>query len=299
MFTSQGTPYYGPQGQWNYNAQPQAVPKFKNTLSDDEINELTKNSGFSLGITREEMLRAVCNHRTKDGLRDALIINNDGTVQCQICGYKFKPTDPNTTTESIMNAVYEVIDQLQSVKMMNPDMPIDAAREYFQIIPLLEKLPKLYSIAANNMAKHNPDAWNYNGYNMNAVNMYNAILGAMGGGMNYDPNFVQPMQGMNGYYYGGQAMPMGYPDMTQQAQMQMPNAGGAQSVPVGAVAPNMAFGAYGVPGNPNPALNGGYQAGTQGFSYDPNNAQQAQPANPQTTATTEGDKVNVQSTIKA
>lgn len=291
-----------PQGGYAYNpnvAMPQV--KVHNNLTQEEINELSRKEKFSLQITKEDMLRAACNHRTADGTGDTLVQDPiDGSVTCQICGHKFKPLDPSTGEDEIKHSVESILNLLQTTKLLYLNMPQEAAREYFQIIPLIEKIPTLFDIAVKNFTKHEATTgWNYNGRNMGTVGLFNMLSGVLGGGMNYNPNpyaaYGQP--------YGGTSFD---PAMNQPAQ-QMPN------MPVGATAPN-AFGNYGQPqgynpGMANPALNNGYTPGTTGFQFVPGQQvpyQQAQAVNQpgsaapaETSATTNGTEVNATATFNA
>jgi len=253
-----GQPTFGATGyQWNPNAQQQV--KQMNVLTADEIQTLMKSENkFTLALTQTEKLKAACNHRRADGTADSLVDNADGTVSCQICGYTFKPVDPATSGEEYLNAaVAEIVDILQTIKMLWIDVDPQVMREYTQIIPLIEKIPQLYNIAAKNYSNHeNYNAWNYNSKNMSTLQMFQLLNGMM-------TNVGQP----NNVQFGAapQPQPASNPGFYQQ----------------GAVGNPFGYG-YG-----NPAY-GGYQPQMNGYAYQPGMAApQPQPVVDSTTQTTE------------
>jgi hypothetical protein len=200
---------------FNYNGVQPQQSVFKNVLTDEQIDSLQKQqNNFSLALTNEDHFRAICNHRSKDGRSDTLIQLPDGSLQCTICGYTFKQVDPNLTSDEIIDMVNDVINVLQTSKLMFKDLPQDAASEYFNIIPLMEKIPKFFELAAKNMAKHEPNGFGYNNNSYNAINMLNQLTNVFGGGMGmgygYNPNMnYNPNPGM--MYQQPQGNPFGYP----------------------------------------------------------------------------------------
>jgi hypothetical protein len=224
------------------------VPKIMNVLSAEEIKELQQQRAqFSLGLTAREAKQAACNHRSIDGLSDSLVYDqNSGAVTCQICGYTFKPLDVNASPAVIQESVDNIVDILQTIKMIYTDMPAEAAREFFQLIPLLLKVPQLFEFAAKSFNKHELNRMQYGNRNMNGMAMLqnlNALFGAA-------PMQQQP----TGYGYGYAApqpmnVPVGYPNPA--------------TAPVGTVTP------FGYPGasQQQPAA---YQPTTAGFAYTPN-----------------------------
>lgn len=249
---------------FNYNMYggqaPQQMQKFSNALTADEIEMLTKaTSKFSLNITNEQRLRGICNHRTADGMGDAIVEDKaTGLLRCSICGYTFRQVDSNMTADEIKVAIEQVIDLLQTVKLMFIDMPTDSAREYFQIIPLLEKLPELFEIAAKNMTKHDAYGWNMRNPNMSAYSMF---------------------QNLSNIF--GQGAFMGQPAGNPYAQPQM-------GQPMNNPYQNPYQNPYVQSGNPYaaPQSNGfmytgaGYNPSNAGFAYNPGNVAQATPTTP-------------------
>ena len=189
-------------------------PMARNTqpLSQEEIAKLRRvNDDLSLTIPEEDLLKCACTHKEKNGA-NALIANTDGTFTCSICKATFKPFDGNIDGEGgVREAVNYLISMLQTAKMIYLDAPDDLVRQYFQVIPLLEKFPRLWEIASNNFAK-------YEGYDGNPVNTY----GGFGSGfsaMNQlltNPYAGYMMQQPNGAYYQPQQMMYQQPMQPQQ-----------------------------------------------------------------------------------
>ena len=231
-------------GGYVYGGMAQPMQKFSNPLSADEIKRLQqKGQQFSLNVTEEEMLRGICNHRNAEGTGDTLVFDPiTGEARCTICGYKFKPIEANVSPEEIKEDVERIVDILQTIKLMYIDLPADAAKEYFPIIPLIEKVPQLFEFAAKNMTKHETYNWQYANRNMGAVSMFNNLQNIFGAGM-----MAQPQQ-------------MGFNPAMGQPQMGFNPAMGQ---------PGFGYPGASVPGAmPNPAF-GGYAPQTAGFQYTP------------------------------
>lgn len=253
-------------GGYAYQGMGQPVQKINNVLTPDQIKRLQqKSQNFSLAISEEEMLRGICTHRNAEGTADALVFDPmTGIARCTICGYEFKPIDPDIKPENLKADVDNIVDILQTIKLMYVDLPAEAAKEYFPIIPLIEKIPQLFEFAAKNMAKHEIFNWQYNNRNMGAVSMFNNLQNMFANGVAYNPAY----NNMNGYM--PQQPMMGQP---QQFAPQQPVAG----------YPGMSNG-FGYPGasqpTPNPAFAmGGYAPQTAGYQFVPGQ----QPVAPQAT----------------
>lgn len=226
-------------------------PNYTQPLTAEEIETLrAKHEQFSLGLTQEELLRGICFHRDATSKKETLKDNGDGSVTCLICGKTFIPT-ADLLDKDVENAVQNLVDILQSVKLLYLDMPEQAAREFFQILPLIEKVPELYKLANKNFVKH--ENWNTYRYNAtpSTANIYNMLAG--------------------GYGFGGPA--------PQQAMYGMPQQPMYGAAPQPVVAPNgmptngFGFGA-GVPMQP-PV---GYTPQVSGYQYTPGaTAPQQQP----------------------
>jgi hypothetical protein len=261
MFEQGNNMGYGfPQQQMMYNGiQPQAMPKRNNVLTDEEIKKLQANrTQFTLSITEDEHLRAACNHRTADGTRDALTDDPlDPNVKvCAICGQRFVPIDPTSPREEVQAATDAVVNILQTIKIMYQDFPAEAARQYFDIIPLIGKIPQLFEYAVKNLAKYeNTNGYGFQGASPSAMGLLNNFMGMMGsGGYGFagaQPQYQQPQ--MQQQVYPGN--PFGYP---------------------GASVPNYGY------GQPQ----AGYMPQSAGFAYTP----QATPEAPAPTPAAEESK---------
>lgn len=275
---------YGiPQGTgYQYTGNPQPI-KIQNNLSDDEIQHLIKNENtFSLMLTNEEKLRACCNHRWPNGT-DAITETPDGKCRCQICGYEFIPLDANINQGTLQEYVDNILDVLQTIKILYLNMPAESAREFFVIIPLIEKIPRLFELAVKNWAKYeNFDPYRFNDKNMGTMALFNMLAASLNNGAGF---VQQPQQTAQ--------QPMG--GMPQMNMGQMPPYGMGYAQPM-----SNGFGYNGAPG---------YMPQMNNFQYDPM-AQQAQmqgqaQAQPGQTAaetaqaTTDGSTVAVDANFKA
>lgn len=255
-----------PQQNWGvYNNNPQetASPfKMKNTLTPEQMNMLRQNKErFNLGLTDRDHLIAICNHHDENGNDATNPINDEnGSFICSICGQTFDILDgKNIDTKAI---VKPVIDLLQSIKFVNSSIPPEAASEFFNIIPLIGKIPKLSDISfAELLHKIGPFGYSNNNGN-NGINMLNQLQSMFGNGG------MMGMSGM-GYQsgpqvgYQGQGYPsgMGMPQGSYQNTMgQMPNPQQPVGNPFGAV------------GGQQP-----YTAQTTGWAYTPQPAPTTQP----------------------
>lgn len=291
VYPNNGLGGIAPAG-YNYQANPNP-PKFTQTLTKEQIASLRQNGEkFSLGLTSEEVLRGICFHRDENG-NSTLRQNPDGTVTCTICGYTFDPVQ-DMNEEEAQAAVNGLVDILQTVKLLYLDMPEQPAKEYFQIIPLLEKLPKLFKVASDNFNRH--EQWNnfrYNG-SPNTINLYNMLSNGAVPVAPYQPQpGMAPVMNMAPGYMGAPTMPMMNPASIPNPMVGAPLAPGSNG-----------FANY----NPQPVYPQGYQPQATGFAY---NAQQAQPvqvdnaapagtvAPTATAAATDGKTVEVASSFKA
>ena len=196
------------------NQQP--LPKTGNWLSGEKYQLLQKGlSQFKLSVTEEELAKGQCNHYNLNGT-SALIPDQDGSggCTCAICGTHF--TSREFAQEDVQNATQNILDILNTIKILYLSIDPNAALEYFQIIPFIEKIPQLYNIAVNDFKK-------YEGVN----NMVPAQ------GQNPFNIFSMMTMGYNPAMMGYQA-PMGYaPQQTPMAGYQ-PTTQGYAFNPAGA-----------------------------------------------------------------
>lgn len=198
-------PFYG----YGY-PQQQTTIKPVQPLTQEQVAQLRNNGdATSIKLTPEEILRARCTHKDPSTGRITLNEIGNGAVQCSICGATFNPeTKPIQVVE---DAVLTVLDFLQQTKLFWLTAPKEVPTEYMPIIPLLEKLPKLYSVAVDNYTRWEGGA----NLMMNnpQINGFAGVDYVLGTGM---------VPGYAGYY-GPQQFQM--PVYGQQMQQQMPQYG--------------------------------------------------------------------------
>jgi hypothetical protein len=260
-YVSYGMPFGGiPSYQQQY--QP---PKMNQLLSPEEINTLRQSGqGFSINIDPKDVMRSLCTHKYNG--QYAVQENKDGTYTCAICGTTFKPVD--LSKEEVEAKINEVIDILETTKLVYADMPIEMGREFFPMIELLKKVPSFYQIAHNNFEKYT--TVNYSNPQNQYGNAFYNLSMATGGGFNnygmpmmtpppvapmYDPNqmnmYQQPMmqpQGMNNGYstVAPQQNPFTNSFYQQQPMMQPQQMNMYQQQPQTQMAPSP-IGGFGAP----------------------------------------------------
>ena len=121
-------------------------------LTAEQITALRKSSSeFSLTITEEDRIRAQCNHFDQNGnFAGVRSVNGSGYI-CNICGSRFSMD--NLDYAQVARAVDYVCNILEVIKVKYISCPGDAMREFFVMLPLLNKIPFLYSIAMTNSDK--------------------------------------------------------------------------------------------------------------------------------------------------
>ena len=283
-------------------SQVQPATKVQSWLTKSEIDSLQKNgNGFTLNVTNEDVVRGTCNHRTERGDL-ALIDNGNGTWTCSVCGHTFG-INTDITEDDVKKATGLILDILQTIKLMYVSMPQNVGREFFQIIPLIEKIPKLYTIASNDFKKFDNIGGYIDGTPMNAFAVFSNMTTPGFGGMGMaQPQYQQPMGQqpmMNGQPYMG-----GYPGMMNQPMPQQPYYPNQQVAP-GAnpfyANPTGGYPAY----NPGvaPQQPGGFALNPQGAAAPAPTAPTSAPTQPQaptpTAPTQSAGPVKVDSGLKA
>ena len=187
-------------------------------LSAAEIAQLRqKGPAFSLAVDPQELLASYCTH--KEGNKFVVTQNANGELYCPICGATF---NANWTQEQVEESCKIIEDILQTIKLQYLTIPEGVAKQYFAMLPLIRKAPKLYEISCNEFAKQeqgNPiyDQNNQRGFAMlnmltNPMAMYNGAMMGMPAQQPYDPNMAagyaqQPAMPM----YAQQPMMYGQP----------------------------------------------------------------------------------------
>lgn len=190
-----GTVYPGMVGAGSPTTQAANGIAVSPWLSSDTINMLRKGgANFTLALSEEDIARAQCNHRNLDKT-SSLVPHEDGTCTCTVCGYTFNLSD-DYTQEQVENACKCVTDILQTIKVIYLSMDPEIGRQFFQIIAFMDKIPKLYEIAAKDFKKYEGVYNMTPGMGTNAFNIFSVLSNPNWGGM-------APQ-------YTGYGMPMGY-----------------------------------------------------------------------------------------
>lgn len=192
-------------------------------LSQNEINSLqSKFNSFDLQVTDDEILRGVCTHKYLNGTSAYTVDPADGhTCRCAICGESFRIYEGDV--EEVEKSVNNLIDMLQTTKLLYIDLPQNVVKNYFQIIPLLKKFKDLWSHAISNFDANNRMASNQyvystqNGtYQMNGFQVLNSIINGV------NPTMQRPLYG---YQQAPVAQPVPNQPMYQQPVYQQPTYG--------------------------------------------------------------------------
>ena len=200
--------FYNQPNYWQGQSVNVDTRSFCQTLTEEEIKALTQaQDEFTLGITKEEQLRAICMHRDLQGHSMLDTTQNIlGEAKCKICGETFNIVD-SCSDQDIEDAVNNLIDILQTTKTLYVDMPAEAARKYYSIIAMLKKVPGLYKIASENFTKHENAIIGWRLGHNTPNNGYQAIYSGFNPMAMYGMNpafgqqpqpYYQPMQPMMG-----------------------------------------------------------------------------------------------------
>lgn len=218
-------PYYAYQPQM---FRPTIMPQNQNALNNEEIQILKNRAGsgtdFDLNIDQEEYLESMCTH--KDNGRDAVLMTNDGTgdVFCPICKQRWNPEAKSE--QEITDLTKQLLDQMQIAKWIG-EFPNGVAREFFPIMPLIKRFPKMASYAGKNFNKYYNQPGMFSASDANVYANYDATFG---------PGFTYQQPMMNQGYYQQPTMGqynsmMANQGMMNQGYYQQPMQPGQQANP--------------------------------------------------------------------
>lgn len=194
-----GAPMYNQPGMYNTGmVTPQNNPSL--TAEEMQIIKQVNPSKIDITITEADKLRAICNHKDQNKIdRVVQIQDGSGDVYCPICNNRWSPE--NLSKEEVKEVCDKLIAAMQNAKWVG-DYGVQLTREYFAMIPLLEKFPDLYEYAMKQFNKY----CNVNGYqSANDAAIYNQYNNLMG--YSAAPSYGSPQ----GYYGMGMAQqPAGY-----------------------------------------------------------------------------------------
>ena len=226
-----GQPIYGMGAAYNqpgYFSYGAPTPQNNPSLTAEEMKLIASQnpSRIDIAISETDKYRAICNHKDQNKI-DRVVQLNDGSgdVFCPICNCRW--SSENLSKEEVKELCDKLISAMQNAKWVG-DYGVQLTREYFAMIPLLEKFPDLYEYAMKQFNKY----CSTNGYtsaNDAAIySQYNNLMGFSSGyGYNPQPQvyYTNPGQGYYGapaQQYGGyQGMPMNpYDPYAAQAPIQ-------------------------------------------------------------------------------
>lgn len=212
----QNNPYVNQQAFGGYGYAQQQPINMSQPLSKEEMAVLKQKPGMQIKLSEEEMLKSVCTHKNETGI--TLSPNNDGSSTCAICGETFTLVDMDQ--DAVDDNVQMMKNILHTIKTYYIDIPVDTARNYFPIIPLLDRVPKLYKVAQDRFSKYeqgNNIQQNSTPYGMGVLGMIASPAmapWAQQQQMMPQPQFAQPQ-------FGQQPM-MQQPQFAQQQQFAQP-----------------------------------------------------------------------------
>ena len=224
-----------------YTAANRPQPRFTQPVTNEMSKMvLSTDDELSVKISPTEKIKNMCTHKDPGTGQVALVDDGKDSkgrdiVTCRVCGESFHMV-MNPDAE-VFDAVEKVRDILQSAKTLYLDIPEEFAKEYFQILTLLDRTPQLFRKAAKNFNQYydysnNPNpVWG----NMNSFAQVNGMIGGMNMGG------IQP--GFYGYANPAfvQTAPMGQQPIYQQPVNTTPTA------PVAGQPVQYQYNAYGQP----------------------------------------------------
>ena len=207
----------GYPGQSYQYAAPMAVPQNSNALTEEEMAIIAKSAPQKLDININEVdnFRAMCTHK-RNG-RDMVVRCNDdsGDVFCPICGARWHPEQ--LTKEQVTEIVNQLISQMQNSKWVG-DLNTALVRDYYPMIPLLEKFPEIYDYAMKTFNRY----LNQNGYtdanDTSVYAQYNSLMGYGNTNPYMTPQYGMPTMNAPQGYYGQTTNQYGVGANTQAPQ---------------------------------------------------------------------------------
>lgn len=214
-------------------------PSMNQPLTEEEIKTLNKGGGgFNAQLSTEDLLRSVCTHKRNGAF--TLLNNGDGTLTCTTCHETFPDMDLDPSF--VKETVYNMKGILQAIKTGYIDIPVTAAREFFPIIPLLDKVPALAETAVHNFMQYEQGSAVNTGNAPYSFGALNAIMGTPATQPMYQQPMYQTVPVQQPVYQYQQTAPVYQQPMYQTApapaQMNMP-------VQQPGFAPVNEFGTYG------------------------------------------------------
>lgn len=266
---------FGQNPQYGFNGgvvpnQQQQSPNMQSWLSPEKLALLRKGvAKFNLSVSEEDLARGQCNHMANG--KSALIPDADGSggYTCSVCGTHMNIR--KVSNEEAKNATDNILDILNTIKITYLSMDPSTALEYFQIIPLIEKIPKLYEIAMNDFARYDNSTQFVQGGNQNPFAIFGSVVGPLFGGMTgMGMGYMNQPQG---YFNQQPVAPQQYGAPAQFNPQANPMYGQYQQQPAQGFYPQQ-------PGFQQQPIQNGYQPQAQGYQPQQQVAQAPQQAEP-------------------
>lgn len=206
------------------------IPHWTNVLNNEMIKQLQNNPQknlFDINIDENELYRAWCYHN--DNVKPIVIQTKDGECYCPICQAKFR--HDAYTEDEVKGAIKTLTDILQQIKLSG-QIPTGFGKDFFSIIPLINKVPEIYSYSLKNLEKIFTNTMYTSASDVSANVLYNNLNGIRNTGgifpqqqMGY-PNMMQQQyqqQPIGNYYNNGYQQPLQQPMMANNVNpMQIP-----------------------------------------------------------------------------
>lgn len=198
---------YGPVG---YTNAPKPNPRYTQPVTQEMSQMMLRDDDtLSVKISPIEHAKNMCTHKYPGKSAIALVESGKDDlgqiVTCRVCGESFHiiMDDPKSIALDLQKTCDHLIDIMQSSKTMYLDIPEDFAKEFYQIMTLVSRVPKVYEKGFKNFNQYdytNQAQAVYPG--MNSFQAVGQVIGgaAMGGitpmmGQPYNPGFYQPQPG--------------------------------------------------------------------------------------------------------
>ena len=208
---------YGPVG---YVNAPKPRARYTQPVTPEMSQMMLRDDDtLSVKISPIERAKNMCTHKYPGKSEIALVESGSDSegqiVTCRVCGESFHiiMDDPKAIAMDLQKTCSHLIDIMQSSKTMYLDIPEDFATEFYQIMTLIDRVPKVYEKGFKNFNQYDYSNQAQGVYpGMNSFQTVNQFIGgaAMGG--------INPMMGGQPYNPGYQPYPpAGYvPQPVQQ-----------------------------------------------------------------------------------
>ena len=209
--------YYGGAAMYNapmYYNNAMITPQNNPSLTAEEMKLIqTQNpSKIDISISEVDKFRAICNHKDQNKVdRVCQVQDGSGDVFCPICNYRWNPE--NLSKDEVKELCDKLIAAMQNAKWVG-DYGVQLTRDYFAMIPLLEKFPDLYEYAMTQFNKYCSTNGYQNANDAAIYNQYNSLMGYSAPNYGYGPQYNNPYMNQPQYQ---QAPVYGNPYAQQQA----------------------------------------------------------------------------------